>query len=178
MRLRGFRFLHYLSHPCSGPQSRDDTHISIHTQSCPTTCTHTQLLPTTQAHNMTLHPHKATYNLDPTSLSHSSILPACSLSSIQLTPKCSHTRNLITVSHSGPPSPTLAYVTGPVDFSPSNSLGCFGPRHSRPAFGFALLAPRHFPQQLASRHLRAPRAKRNSYQPPGHLTEAKCRLSA
>ena len=132
MRLRGFRFLHYLSHPCSGPQSRDDTHTFIHTQSCPTTRTHThtQLLPTTQAHNMTLHPHKATYNLDPTSLSHSSILPACSLSSVQLTPKCRHTRNLITVSHSGPPSPTLAYVTGLVDFSPSNSLGCFGPRHS------------------------------------------------
>ena len=56
MRLRGFRFFHYLSHPYSDPQSC----ISL-------SHTHTHILPTTQAHNMTLYPHKTTHNLDATS---------------------------------------------------------------------------------------------------------------
>ena len=61
MRLRGFKFFHYLSHPYSDPQSCDLSLSHTHTH------THTHLLPTTQAHNMTLYPHKTTHNLDATS---------------------------------------------------------------------------------------------------------------
>lgn len=128
--------------------------IYIHTDPhaiFPHTCTHT-ITPTTHAYSMTFHPHEATHNLDPTSLSHSSILPSCSFPFTQAPLKPSHMRNLATVSHIR--AFLCAFTSRPgllADSSPSNFPGWFRPRCSGLRLRFVLLAPRHAPQQPASR---------------------------